>query len=60
MPDQEKRTNAVGSSSLNPVKDIIDGKSIVLVDDSIVRGTTLRGIVALCRDAGGKQAPPGG
>ncbi len=54
MPDQEKRTNAVGLK-LNPVKDIIDGKSIVLVDDSIVRGTTLRGIVALCRDAGAKE-----
>lgn len=54
MPNQEKRANAVGLK-LNPVKEIIEGKSVVLVDDSIVRGTTLREIVALTRDAGAKE-----
>jgi amidophosphoribosyltransferase len=54
MPDQKMRANAVGLK-LNPVRGIIEGKSIVLVDDSIVRGTTLKGIVALCRDAGARE-----
>ncbi len=37
---------------LNPVKDIIKGKRIVVVDDSIVRGTTSRKIVKMLREAG--------
>jgi amidophosphoribosyltransferase len=53
MPDQKARANAVGLK-LNPVREIISGKSIILVDDSIVRGTTLREIIALSRDAGAK------
>ncbi|VVC04442.1 Glutamine--fructose-6-phosphate aminotransferase [isomerizing] [Candidatus Bilamarchaeum dharawalense] len=51
MPNQEKRVGAV-KLKLNPLKDIIEGKRIVLVDDSIVRGTTLKEIVALVRGAG--------
>lgn len=39
----------------NPVREILDGKSVVMVDDSIVRGTTTRGLVALVRGAGAKQ-----
>ncbi|MDD5317873.1 MAG: amidophosphoribosyltransferase [Candidatus ainarchaeum sp.] len=51
MPEQEMREKAV-RAKLNPVKKFVAGKRIVLVDDSIVRGTTLREIVRLVRDAG--------
>ncbi len=54
MPDQEKRINAV-KLKLNPQRSVIEGKSVVLVDDSIVRGTTLREIVRLVRNAGAKE-----
>jgi amidophosphoribosyltransferase len=40
---------------LNPVRKIIEGKSVVLVDDSIVRGTTLKQITALVRKAGARE-----
>ncbi len=40
---------------LNPVKSILDGKRVVLVDDSIVRGTTSRKIVRMVRSAGARE-----
>src|SRR6516165_7266168 len=40
---------------LNPVKSILDGKRVVLVDDSLVRGTTSRKIVRMVRAAGAKE-----
>jgi amidophosphoribosyltransferase len=40
---------------LNPVKSILDGKRVVLVDDSLVRGTTSRKIVKMVRQAGAKE-----
>lgn len=40
---------------LNPVKSILQGKRVVLVDDSIVRGTTSRKIVKMVRNAGAKE-----
>jgi amidophosphoribosyltransferase len=39
----------------NPVREIIEGKSVVMVDDSIVRGTTTRGLVSLVRAAGARE-----
>ncbi len=39
----------------NPVREILAGKSVVMVDDSIVRGTTTRGLVALVRAAGARE-----
>jgi amidophosphoribosyltransferase len=39
----------------NPVREVLEGKSVVMVDDSIVRGTTTRGLVALIRAAGAKE-----
>ena len=49
---------------LNPISEVVKGKRVVLIDDSIVRGTTSARIVRLLRDAGAKEvhmrvsAPP--
>ena len=40
---------------LNPVRSLLEGKRIILIDDSIVRGTTSRKIVRLIRQAGAKE-----
>src|SRR3989475_653926 len=40
---------------LNPVRELLSGKRIVLVDDSIVRGTTSRKIVRMVREAGARE-----
>jgi amidophosphoribosyltransferase len=39
----------------NAVREVLDGKNVVMVDDSIVRGTTTRGLVAMVRAAGAKK-----
>ncbi|MFO7259673.1 MAG: amidophosphoribosyltransferase [bacterium] len=39
----------------NPVREVIEGKRVVVVDDSLVRGTTSRGLVSLIRDAGARE-----
>ncbi|MFQ6050605.1 MAG: amidophosphoribosyltransferase [Candidatus Hydrothermarchaeota archaeon] len=54
MPYQEHRENAV-HLKLNPMEKVLKGKSIVLLDDSIVRGTTSKRIVELVRSAGAKE-----
>jgi len=54
MPDQTDRSTGV-MLKLNPLKSVIKDKRIVLVDDSIVRGTTMRQIVQLVRNAGAKE-----
>ncbi len=53
-PTQEERELGV-KIKLNPLSRIIEGKSIVLVDDSIVRGTTSRLLVKSLREAGAKE-----
>ena len=40
---------------LNPIKSIVEGKSVVLVDDSIVRGTTMRKIISSIKGVGAKE-----
>jgi amidophosphoribosyltransferase len=40
---------------LNPVRDILKGKRVVIIDDSIVRGTTSRKIVKMVRNAGASE-----
>jgi amidophosphoribosyltransferase len=52
-PTQAQRENAV-RLKLNPMKTNIEGKSIVLVDDSIVRGTTCAQIIGALKAAGAK------
>ena len=54
LDSQEKRQKAV-NLKLSPVRSEIEGKRILLVDDSIVRGTTSKKIVELVRNAGAKQ-----
>ena len=40
---------------LNPVRDVLKGKKVIVIDDSIVRGTTSRKIVKMVRHAGAKE-----
>jgi len=53
-PDQHKRDLGV-RRKLNPLRDAIAGKRLVVVDDSIVRGTTSKQIVRLLREAGAAE-----
>ncbi|MDA1313629.1 MAG: amidophosphoribosyltransferase [Acidobacteria bacterium] len=53
-PKQEIRDFGV-KLKLNPVRSLIEGQRVVLVDDSLVRGTTSRKIVRLMREAGAKE-----
>jgi amidophosphoribosyltransferase len=54
MPEQKIRDAAV-KNKLNPLRNVLKGKRVILVDDSIVRGTTVKGIIQLVRDAGAKK-----
>ena len=53
-PEQTVRDFGV-KLKLNPVRSLLAGKRVILIDDSIVRGTTSRKIVRLVRDAGAKE-----
>lgn len=54
QPTQALRDRGV-RMKLSPISDVIEGKSIVMIDDSIVRGTTSRRIVSLLKDAGARE-----
>ena len=54
QPTQKQRANAV-RLKLNPVRSVVAGKSVVMVDDSIVRGTTSGKIVKLLKEAGARE-----
>ena len=53
-PKQSIRSFGV-KIKLNPVSEVLDGKRVVLIDDSIVRGTTSRKIVGMVREAGARE-----
>ena len=53
-PDQKDRADAV-RRKLNPLRDAIAGKRLVVVDDSIVRGTTQRSVIKMLREAGAAE-----
>jgi amidophosphoribosyltransferase len=53
-PSQSVRDFGV-KLKLNPVRSVLEGKRVVLIDDSIVRGTTSRKIVRMIRNAGAKE-----
>jgi amidophosphoribosyltransferase len=63
MPGQAQRRKSI-RRKLNPIPAAFKGKNVLLVDDSIVRGTTIREIIAMVREQGAKQvyvcsaAPP--
>ena len=54
QPSQHMREIGI-RMKLNPLKDVLQGKRVIIVDDSIVRGTTSRKIVQALRDAGAKE-----
>ena len=54
QPDQTMRDVGV-HMKLSPLQDIVKGKRLVVIDDSIVRGTTTRQVVRMLRDAGATQ-----
>jgi amidophosphoribosyltransferase len=53
-PLESARTEKV-RIKFNPVREVIEGKSVVVVDDSLVRGTTSRGLVRMIRQAGARE-----
>src|SRR5438270_5644556 len=63
QPHQHLRERGIGLK-FNPLPEVLSGKRVVVVDDSIVRGTTTRPIVELLREAGAREvhlrihAPP--
>jgi len=62
-PGQQSRVESV-KLKFNPIRETIEGKRVVMVDDSVVRGTTARKIMRMVREAGAKEihfritAPP--
>ncbi len=53
-PTQKERANSV-RLKLNPLRSVLEGKRVVVIDDSIVRGTTCDRIVKMLRNAGAKE-----
>jgi amidophosphoribosyltransferase len=54
QPEQRVRDFGV-RMKLNPARSLLEGKRIILIDDSIIRGTTSRKIVRMCRAAGATE-----
>jgi len=54
MPTQDERERAV-RLKLNPIKSTIEGKTVTIIDDSIVRGTTSTQLIELLKDAGAEE-----
>ncbi|MGB3532537.1 MAG: amidophosphoribosyltransferase [Microcoleaceae cyanobacterium] len=54
QPTQKMRETGI-RMKLNPLKDVLQGQRVIIVDDSIVRGTTSRKIVKALRDAGATE-----
>ncbi len=54
LPSQESRVMEI-NMKLSPVRSVVHGKRIVLVDDSIVRGNTMRKIVGMLKEAGAEE-----
>jgi amidophosphoribosyltransferase len=54
MPGQAQRKQSI-RRKLNPIPQEFAGKNVLLVDDSIVRGTTIKEIVAMCRELGARR-----
>ncbi|MUK88443.1 amidophosphoribosyltransferase [Ornithinibacillus sp. L9] len=54
QPSQELREQGV-KMKLSPVRGIVEGKRVIMIDDSIVRGTTSRRIVRMLKEAGAKE-----
>ncbi|MCX8176087.1 MAG: amidophosphoribosyltransferase, partial [Candidatus Bathyarchaeota archaeon] len=54
MPRQALREESV-KIKLNPLRSVLKGRRIILVDDSIVRGTTIKNIIHMIREAGAKE-----
>ncbi len=53
-PSQKERMKSV-RIKLNPIADMVRGKRVIMIDDSIVRGTTVDRIVTMLREAGAKE-----
>ena len=54
QPSQKQRDTAV-KLKLNPIRSVVNGKKVIIIDDSIVRGTTSGKIVKMLRNAGAKE-----
>jgi amidophosphoribosyltransferase len=54
LPDQREREAAV-LMKMMPIKSAVEGKRVVIVDDSIVRGTTIKSLISMLRSAGAKE-----
>ena len=55
MPPNQKKRNLIAKMKLIPIHELIDGKSLLLIDDSIVRGTQLRETTEFLYDSGARE-----
>lgn len=55
MPTRQEKRNLIARMKLIPVHDLINGKSLMLIDDSIVRGTQMRETTEFLYDSGAKE-----